>query len=87
MLEDGSAFFDTAWSPPLQAIEALSQKFPDAALQLTYCELGMFFAGVATFQGGECEDDSYEDEPQVMKIASEVFGYEDEETCGAEATA
>ena len=79
LLENGSAFFDTAWSPPIQALEALSRKFPDSALQLHYCELGMFFAGTATFQDGECHDESYEEKPSVMKIASDIFGYEDEE--------
>ena len=44
-----------------------------------YCELGMFFAGTATFQDGECHDESYEKKPSVMKIASDIFGYEDEE--------
>jgi hypothetical protein len=28
LLEGAAAHFDTAWSPPLQAIEALSRKFP-----------------------------------------------------------
>ena len=79
LLENGAAFFDTAWSPPIQAIEALSLKFPHAALQLDYCDLGMFFAGTATFQDGECHDESYEEKTCVMKIASDIFGYDDEE--------
>jgi len=81
LLETGAAFFDTAWSPPMQAIEALSRKFPDLAFQLRYCELGMGFAGTAMFQDGECHDDCLEDHPGVMKIACGFFGYEDEEPC------
>ena len=79
LLETGSSFFDTAWSPPIQAIEALSRKFPDVAFQLDYCELGMFFAGTATFQDGDCHDDCHEEKSAVMKIACDIFGYEDEE--------
>ena len=81
LLETGSSFFDTAWSPPMQAIEALSRKFPAVVFQLHYCELGMFFAGTATFQDGDCRDDCHEDKAGVMKIASDLFGYEDEEEC------
>ena len=81
LLENGAAFFDTAWSPPLQAIEALSRKFPALVFQLHYCELGMFFAGIATFQDGDCRDDFHEEKASVMKIACDIFGYEDEEEC------
>jgi hypothetical protein len=81
LLENGSAFFDTAWSPPIQAIEALSRKFPEVSFQLHYCELGMFFAGTAIFQDGECHDDCLEEKASVMKIACDIFGYEDEERC------
>jgi hypothetical protein len=49
------------------------------SFQLHYCELGMFFAGTATFQGGECHDDFREDKASVLKIACDIFGYEDEE--------
>jgi hypothetical protein len=79
LLETGSAFFDTAWSPPIQAIEALSRKLPEVSFQLDYCELGMFFAGTATFQDGECHDDCHEEKASVMRIACDIFGYEDEE--------
>jgi hypothetical protein len=39
ILENGAAFFDTAWSPPMQAIEVLARKFPEVTFQLNYCEL------------------------------------------------
>jgi hypothetical protein len=81
LLEIGAAFFDTAWSPPIQAIEALSRQFPAVSFQLDYCELGMFFAGTATFQDGDCHDDCHEEKAAVMKIACDIFGYEDEEDC------
>jgi hypothetical protein len=81
LLEIGAAFFDTAWSPPIQAIEALSRKFPEVSFQLDYCELGNIFAGTAMFHDGECHDDFHEVKADVMKIACDIFGYEDEEAC------
>jgi hypothetical protein len=81
LLESGSSFFDTAWSPPIPAIEALSRQFPEVSIQLDYCELGMFFAGTATFQDGDCHDNCHEEKSAVMKIACDIFGYEDEEDC------
>lgn len=76
LLEMGSACFDTAWSPPIAALEALSEKFPHDSFGLTYYEPGMSFAGTTTFDGGMSDDVPAEDH-EVMKIASEVFGYED----------
>lgn len=81
LIETGAAYFDTAWSPPLAAIGALSRQFPEVSFKLDYCELGMFFAGTATFQDGECHDDFQEEKAGVMKIACDIFGYEDEEDC------
>lgn len=74
LIEHGCAFFDTAWSPPLAAIEALSARFPGETFRLTYCEQGMFFAGVATFQGGLSRDDEAEGRGGVIRIACDVFG-------------
>jgi hypothetical protein len=79
LLENEAAIFDTAWSPPLHAITALSRQFPEVSFQIDYCELGMFFAGTATFHGGECHDDCHEEKAGVMKIACDIFGYDDEE--------
>ena len=87
LLEIGTAYFDTAWEPPIPALAALSRMFPDVSFRLQYCELGMCFAGIATFQGGECEEESHDGETQVMEIARGTFGFDDEETCEAEASA
>lgn len=78
LLTEECAFFDTAWSPPLEAITALSRKFPEVVFTLHYCELGMFYAGIATIQAGECHDDTHEDKHGVIDIACNVFGYDDE---------
>jgi len=76
LLDVGTAYFDTAWSPPLAALEALSAMFPDDTFGLTYCEPGNSFAGNATFEAGTSHDVPADD-GEVMKIASEVFGYDD----------
>jgi len=76
LLETGCANFDTAWSPPLAALEKLSAIFPSDSFSLTYCEPGNSFAGTTTFVGGVSHDVPAEDD-QVMRIASEVFGYDD----------
>ncbi len=81
LLEIGTAFFDTAWSPPLGALTALSAMFPDHTLVLDYHEPGMGFAGRALFEGGECDDEFTEDHAEVSRIAREIFGwdFDDEE--------
>ena len=79
LLETGSASFDTAWSPPLKTIAALSRKFPKVYFQLHYCELGMCFAGTARFHGGACHTESCQDHAGVMRMARDIFGYEEED--------
>jgi hypothetical protein len=77
LLDSGVAYFATAWSPPLSAIEALSQKFSDDTFLLEYCELGMMFAGTAEIDNGYCFDCPVTNSRKVMRIAREVFGHED----------
>ena len=74
---DFTAYFDTAWSPPCQAIAALSAMFPSDKFVLHYLELGMFFAGTAHISNGESiEDDIFEDEKAIRAFALEVFDYD-----------
>lgn len=44
--------FDTAWSPPIAAIETISQQYPDCLFMLVYDEPGMDFYGESIFQNG-----------------------------------
>jgi hypothetical protein len=80
LLSDSAGFtacFDTAWSPPLQAIAALSAMFPSDKFILHYLELGMMFAGTAhIFNGESIEDDIFEDEESIRSFALEVFDYD-----------
>ena len=76
LLDTGITYFDTAWSPPIAAVEKLSAMFPDDSFGLTYCEPGNSFAGTATFNAGTSDDIPASDE-EVTRIACEVFGYDE----------
>jgi hypothetical protein len=73
LLANGVAYFDTAWSPPIQALEALSRAYPKDTFELCYCELGMMFAGTATFQIGCCFESAVSRTSEVKRIARTVF--------------
>lgn len=47
--------FETAWSPVIPVIQALSEKFPNAYITLTYKEEGMGFGGSISFKDGMIE--------------------------------
>lgn len=72
--------FNTAWSPPENALQKLSEMFPDALFELSYFEPGMCFAGTFTAQGGHLNDNYTEDsESPLFKELAEVFGFDMEE--------
>jgi hypothetical protein len=71
--------FDTAWSPPMGVINALSEKFPDDHFVLQYLETGMGFCGEASFSDGAFIDNQSSEDKEVAKFAEEIFGYEDQE--------
>jgi hypothetical protein len=48
--------FNTAWSPPLEFLEALAKKWPNLVFVLEYEEPGCAFQGLAKFQGEHHED-------------------------------
>jgi len=50
--QDLSGNFDTAWSPPIGVLQAMSEKFPALTFTLTYWEGEMCFAGISTFSNG-----------------------------------
>jgi hypothetical protein len=71
-----SAFvsFDTAWSPPMRIVEALSAKYPDLVVHIKYAEMGMGFIGENTFVAGECTNEGYWDiEAEGETIEVEPF--------------
>jgi hypothetical protein len=70
--------FSTAWSPPIGAIDALSEKFPDDHFLLQYLEMGMGFCGEARVHDGSVIEDSLdENQESMMNFAKEVFDYEE----------
>ncbi len=48
--------FDTAWSPPMEFLQAVANKWPALTCVLEYDEPGMAYKGLAKFQGEACED-------------------------------
>ena len=87
ILEIGTAWFNTAWSPPLGALTALSSMFPDDTLVLHYHEPGNGFAGCAVFEGGGCEDESADETEEVSRIGREIFGWDFDDDESPEAVA
>jgi len=61
VLEDGSAeisgWFDSAWSPPIEALNTFSEANEDLSVECFYLETGMCFVGCWDSDGG---DDYYE---------------------------
>src|SRR5258706_9774420 len=51
-----SMWFDTAWSPALPILEALTQRFPELSLRMIYADDGGGFAGEAIGETGELTD-------------------------------
>ena len=47
--------FNTAWSPPIPVIEAMSKKYPKLNFDLRYFERGMGFNGIFRVQDGKVE--------------------------------
>jgi hypothetical protein len=54
--------FDTAWSPPRQALLKIAKIFPGLKFKLSYWECGAGFNGVTTYNKGELIKDSYNDD-------------------------
>ena len=48
-----TGWFDSAWSPPVDAFQAYSNANPDVAMELKYFEPGMAFVGVWDSEGGD----------------------------------
>ncbi len=72
LLAGEQAHFNTAWSPPIAAIETLSKMFPDIEFRLDYYEGGCWFAGYCEFNGGSYSDVQLEDD-EIKDFARSVF--------------
>lgn len=84
LLEWGDCRFDTAWSPPLEAISALSE-LTGASFRLAYSEQGCAFYGIAEFADGSCSDacSSIEDSQEYAKFLVEYMDYPEDDAAEA----
>ena len=71
--KDGTAeitgWFDTAWGPPLEAIQTLVNDWDSCIIELFYEESGMCFVGCFDSDGG---DDYYEYSEATSKTLSDI---------------
>lgn len=48
--------FNSAWAPPLAAIETISEMFPDTTFTIAFSEGGSAYFGKAAYENGGCFD-------------------------------
>ena len=58
--------FDSAWSPPIPVIAAISESLPKLKVTLEYEERGDWYAGKNTYEGGELVE-ALEFEPEPLE--------------------
>jgi hypothetical protein len=86
LLKEGEfAYFATAWTPPLKALEELSRRFPQSEFEIHYYEPGNMFAGRAVFSEGLGENE-YEgsDWEAIKQIGWDIFEVWDEDEDGGD---
>jgi hypothetical protein len=71
-----SGFFDSAWSPPVDAFQTLSEDLDSCYLELCYFEPGMCFVGYWDSEGA---DDHYTIDPEEEDMG--IPAYLEEEWC------
>ena len=77
-------YFDSAWSPPVGALERISKQCPNIQFHMYYVELGCFFAGSVDFDGDFFSIDYDLDPKHVAEVEfgwdlSDLFSDEPEE--------
>jgi hypothetical protein len=80
LLEKGECIFDTAWSPPSEAIRALSE-LTGASFLLAYYELGEWFWGAEDISEGFISGGFNGDETQEQfkDFLMEYFDYDEDD--------
>lgn len=68
--------FDTAWSPCEPVVIAMAKQFPDLKFVHEYREDGCCFAGVVTYENGECVENLESDKGDYRTFLVEHFGEE-----------
>ena len=79
LLDIDECTFDTAWSPPSEAIRALSE-LTGASFRLAHYEPGMWFWGVEDITDGYIQDELSCDQTQeqLKEFLVEYFGYDED---------
>ena len=72
LLEFGECSFNTAWSPPSEAIRALSE-LTGASFRLAFYEGGMFFWGAESIEDGNIETETESSSENRTKVAAADF--------------
>lgn len=81
LLENDECIFDTAWSPPSEAIRALSE-LTGASFLLAYYEPGMWFWGAESIEDGYIETESTsenETKEEAAKFLVNYLGYAEDD--------
>jgi hypothetical protein len=78
LIADSATFFDTAWSPPTEAIRKLSELFPDDGFTLRYYEEGVMFCGETVFEDGLDQENVFiqHDKKAFNQFIQEYMGLE-----------
>ena len=75
---DGTAsiggYFDSAWSPPVQAMATYGEQNPDVSITLDYHEPGMCFVGRCTVTAGEAEDNHVDYSDETSETVRDEIG-------------
>lgn len=84
LLSTGHCNFDTAWSPPSEAIRALSE-LTGASFLLAYYEPGMWFWGAESIEDGSIYEEvvSNETQEQLHEFLVQYMDYSTEEATEA----
>jgi hypothetical protein len=61
-------YFDSAWSPPVEAFTTLAQNWDSCYIELRYFEPGMGFIGLYDSEGG---DDYWENVDELLETTAE----------------
>jgi hypothetical protein len=68
-----SLFFDTAWAPPIKALEKLTKQFPSMKIGLKYYESGAGFAGETEISDGNSIDTEYKHDSKEYNEIADAF--------------
>jgi hypothetical protein len=80
-------YFDTAWSPAVEAYDAMAKRFPNLSFNFEITEEAGFFAGILIYAGGELVSDTFIDSPthsdyiDVLDIPCPECGWADTGNC------